>query len=323
LDQQVEEKRRLELAEREQQLAEADNLRQLVQCLDSCEAAAQEAKQRSLHELRQSLDEQTKQPKNNAICGKDGPLDLEHCGPASLQRFSGEDQAFSQRKKAQQEQVKLWCAEYMIEKKRALDAEQREEQEYANYVLEQDRIRAELEEAAKQKRDEEARLRQLENLEYAREARERKEQELEAENEARRLQSNYLQTCPLLTEDTRLSKNANAEHRYRPDHFKGFQKDRVKQVYRENDAVVEEKREICTREADSEANWARYHAEVVDRMRDAEEERQRMIEEQKRVQRETLASQKEELYNRKAELEKERLPEIGSEFFMRFGQSCR
>lgn len=163
----------------------------------------------------------------------------------------------------------------------------------------------------------------LENLEYAREARERKEQELEAENEARRLQSNYLQTCPLLTEDTRLSKNANAEHRYRPDHFKGFQKDRVKQVYRENDAVVEEKREICTREADSEANWARYHAEVVDRMRDAEEERQRMIEEQKRVQRETLASQKEELYNRKAELEKERLPEIGSEFFMRFGQSCR
>ena len=79
----------------------------------------------------------------------------------------------------------------------------------------------------------------------------------------------------------------------------------------------------CRAQIDSEANWARYHAGVVDRMRDAEEERQRMIEEEKRVQRETLARQKEELYNRKAESEKERLPEIGSEFFLRFGQSCR
>ena len=98
----------------------------------------------------------------------DGPLDLANCGPSSLQCFSGEDQAYERRKKAQQEQVKLWCAEYMVEKKRALAAERREEQEYANYVLEQDRMRSKMEEEAKSKREEEARLRQLENLEYAR-----------------------------------------------------------------------------------------------------------------------------------------------------------
>mmetsp|Transcript_181 Transcript_181/g.436 ORF Transcript_181/g.436 Transcript_181/m.436 type:complete len:368 (+) Transcript_181:143-1246(+) len=319
LDRQIEEKRQLELAQREEKLAEAENLKHLVQCLDNNEAEVQEARQRSLNEIKRSLDEQTKQPKNNAL--KDGPLDLANCGPSSLQCFSGEDHAQGTRKKAQQDQVKLWCAEYMVEKKRALDAERREEQDYANYVLEQDIIRSQLEEESKRKKDEEARLRQMENLEYARQARQRKEHEMEADNEAQRLQSHYLQTCPLLTEDTRLATNVNAKHRFRPDHFKGFQKDHVKQLYRENDAVVCEKREISNREANLEANWAKYHDQVVDKMRDAEEARQRMVAEENRVQMEILGQQKKE--NKEAELERNRHPEIGSEFFTRFGQSCR
>mmetsp|Transcript_11926 Transcript_11926/g.22078 ORF Transcript_11926/g.22078 Transcript_11926/m.22078 type:complete len:367 (-) Transcript_11926:113-1213(-) len=322
LDKQIEEKRQLELAQNEDKLAEAENLKHLVRCLDNSEAAAQEAKKRKSLDVKKSLDAQTRQPKNNAL-SMDGPLDLVNCGPSSLQCFSGEDNAYGTRKKAQQKQVKLWCGEYMLEKNRALDAERKEEQDYAHYVLEQDRIRSELEVAAKRKKDEDARLRQFENMEYARQARERKEEELEADNNARRLESHYLQTCPLLTEDTKLATNVNAEHRFRPDHFKGFQKDQVNQVYKENDAVVEEKRRICAHEADSEANWARYNAEVVTKMSDAEEAKQRMIAEENHVQREILTQQKEELDNRKAEIKKEGIAEIGSEFFTRFGQSCR
>ncbi|KAL7552559.1 hypothetical protein ACHAWF_015795 [Thalassiosira exigua] len=322
LDKQLGEKRQHELAQREEKLAEAQNLKNLVQCLDASEAAAQEARKKSLLEVKRSLDEQTKQPKNNAL-GKDGPLDLSNCGPSSLQCFSGEDHAYETRKKAQQEQVKMWCAEYMIEKKRSHDAERKEEQDYANYVLEQDRIRSQLEEEAKRKKDEDARLRQLENLEYARQARIRKEQGLEADNEAQRLQTHYLQTCPLLTEDTKLATNVNGEHRFRPDHFKGFQKDQIEQLYRENDAVVKEKREMCGHEAELEASWARYHAQMVASMGDAEEARQKRIAEENDRLRKSLQQQKAELDDRKAEMEKERLAAIGSEFFGCFGQSCR
>ena len=299
----------------------AEHLKHLVHCMDSNEAAAQEARQRSLLEMKRSLDEQTKQPKNNAL--KDGPLDLPNCGPSSLQCFSGEDNSYDTRKKAQQEQVRLWCAEYMIEKKKALEAERREQQEYDNYILEQDRVRSQLEEASRQKKEEEARRRQQENMEYAAQARHRKEMEMQAEKDAQSHQSHYLQTCPLLTEDTSLATNVNAEHRFRPDHFKGFQKDQVKQLYRENDAVVKEKQKISEQEREFEENWARYHAQVIDRMRDAEEARQRMIAEENRAQMEILAQQKKELESRKAEMERDRLPEIGSEFFSRFGQSCR
>mmetsp|Transcript_27730 Transcript_27730/g.57891 ORF Transcript_27730/g.57891 Transcript_27730/m.57891 type:complete len:255 (+) Transcript_27730:495-1259(+) len=253
----------------------------------------------------------------------DGPLDLSNCGPSSLQCLSGEDHAYDMRKKAQQNQIKLWCAQDTIEKNRALEQERRQEAEYANYVLEQDRIRSELEGEAKHRKDEEARLRQLENMEYARQARERKEQEMQADNEAQRLQSHYLQTCPLLTEDTRFAINVNEKHRFRPDHFKGFEKDHVDRLYKENDAVVEAKRRISNYEAESESNWASYHAEVVNKMSDAEEAKQRIIAEENRVQKEILSRQKEELEQRNVQMEKERLAEIGSEFFTRFGQSCR
>merc|ERR1712194_70596 len=168
-----------------------------------------------------------------------------------------------------------------------------------NYVLEQERIRSKLEQMAHRKK------------------------EVEADKTSSRLQSHYLQTCPLLTEDTALAINANAAHRFRPDHFKGFQKDQVNQIYKENENQEKEKRRLCTHEADTEADWANYHAEVVTKMSDAEETKQVMIAAENRVHRGILAKQREELVERKTEIENERLAEIGSDFFMRFGQSCR
>ena len=97
----------------------------------------------------------------------DGPLDLTNCGPLSLQRFSEEDHSHGTRKKAQHDQIELWCVDYMVEKTRALDAEQKED-DYAEYVLKTDQLRSGLEEEARRRRDEGVRLRQLKNMEYAR-----------------------------------------------------------------------------------------------------------------------------------------------------------
>ena len=285
-------------------------------------ASVHEERKRSIDENRKSLIEQTHLPKNNAL-GKDGPLDLNSCGPSSLQSFSGEDHEFQTRKKAQQEQVKSWCAEYMVAKKKAVDAERRDEEEYRNCVLEQDMIRSELEAQAKRRRDEQARLCQIENMEYANQARQRQENEMEADIEHQRRQTHYMQTCALVTEDTKLARNVNAEHRYRRDHFKGFPEEQVAQLYRENESVAEERRSIYAREAESEADWARHQEEMLSKMREVEEARHQMQNEERRIHLDILARQKEELDKRKAEMKTERLPEIGTAFFSRFGKSSR
>lgn len=80
-------------AQKKEKLAEKENIRQLVQCLDQNEAAAQEARQRSLLEVKQTLEKQLEQPKNNAL-DKDGPIDINKCGPSSLQRLDGEDNEY-------------------------------------------------------------------------------------------------------------------------------------------------------------------------------------------------------------------------------------
>ncbi|KAL3797537.1 hypothetical protein HJC23_009901 [Cyclotella cryptica] len=322
LDKQVEEKRLRELAEKEEKLTEAENLKELVRVLDTHETAIQQAKRKSLEDVKRSLEEQIVQPKNNAI-RMDGPLNLNACGPSSLQFMSGEDHNYEKRKKEQQEQVQYWCAQHTLEKKRALEEERRREREYAEYVFEQDRIRAELEEASLRKKQEDARLGQLENMEYARLAKERKRQEIEAEKIAQAQQTHYLQTCPLLTEDTELSTNANAPHRFRPDHFKGFSKQKVTQIYQENDRVVEEKQEIKKAEANAEAVWSMYHSEMIHETEQTEKYIQRQREEERRTQCEILQKQKEELKNRRREMEMASLPAIGTDFFQRFGQSCR
>ncbi len=321
LDRQIKEKRIIELEQKKEKLAEAENLKHLVQFLDCQEAAIQEAKKQSLDELKVSLAEQVKQPKNNAL--KDGPIDFTDCGPSSLQYFAGEDHARELRTKAQQEQLKVWCVEDMMAKKKALDAQLQEEQEYSNQVLEQERLRFELEELAQRRREEDAMQRQIENMEYARQARQRLENEKMVESEAQRLQSQYFQTCSLLTEDAMSPASGHAGHMFRPDHFKGFQKEQVKHLYKENDAVVRQKHELLAQEAENEAKWARCNSDLIGKMHELEEARQRMAAEENRVHMEILARQKEELYKRKADMEKERLPGIGSEFFSRFGRSCR
>lgn len=212
---------------------------------------------------------------------------------------------------------------YLFIRTSSYSVQLRQERQYAEYVFGQDRIRGELELAASRRKEADARLMQLENMEYARFARERKQQEMQADKLAQAQQTHYLQTCPLLTEDTKLAINANADHRFRPDHFKGLGKEAVKQIYQENDAVVEEKKEISNAEASAEADWASCHAEMIKCLDREEDRRQKRSEEERRVLRDTLNQQKEELESRKKEMEENRLPAIGTDFFQRFGQSCR
>lgn len=83
----------------------AINLDNLCKYLEEREVTLREAKQRELEDVHVTLQEQLKQPKNNAI-QKGGPLDLSNCGPSSIQTFQGEDPEYRCRKKIQQHQVR-------------------------------------------------------------------------------------------------------------------------------------------------------------------------------------------------------------------------
>ena len=306
LDAQVEEKRLLQIAAKAEEQRDAENMRQLVQCLAENEAAAQATRQKTIQEVKHMLDIQKIQPKNNAP--KEGGLDLSTAGPASLQVLSGEDRVHNMRIRAQQEQVKLWCAQDSISKKMAQDEERRAEEKHAAYVLEQDRLRCSLEEEARLKREEEARLRQLENLEYARQAKERKMKDMQDEKQA--------QTCPLLTDDTSASVN-------RPDHFKGYEKDTRSQLWAENDSVLLEKQHNIIREKQAKDDWASYDKHILNQMRNDEVLKQKRRDEENRLHREILAQQRAELQQRRLQEKAESLPAIDGHFFNGFGQSCR
>ncbi|KAL7473600.1 hypothetical protein ACHAXS_014076 [Conticribra weissflogii] len=322
LDRQIEEKKLSEIAARQEKLRDAERVKALVQGMNEHEAEMKEERMRSLQDLRTTLDEQVKQPKNNALA-KDDPLDLEACGPASLQRFSGEDTSHDDRKKNQQDQFKYWCAEYVFEKKKAAEEERRRQLEHAQFVLEQDKISARLENDARKRTQEEARMCQLENLELARQNKLRQEREIIASKKTEEDQLNYLQNSSLLNENLSLAKNEINEHRFRPDHFKGFQKEKIEEIYRENDAVVQEKHEIAIKEKMTEDKWARHYAELAKHVEEAELRKQKRALDDKKTQQNVLHQQKEEVKKQREKMKHSGLDGIGTDFFARFGRSCR
>lgn len=285
--------------------------------LDEYEAAANIKMKEKLQDVRQTLEEQMRQPKNNALA--EGVVDFDKAGPSSIQIFEGEDDAHTEKKKIQQQQLKVWCSELMTEKERARLEERKREQEYANQVLQNDGILEHMGEEVRRRKDERAKLQQLENMKMAREAELRRKMELQAEKEADAAQARHLQTCQLLTEDKAVVANQIQPHRVRPDHFKGFDKDKIENFYRDNDAVMEEKRKKAAEEAEQEAEWAMHEAEMLRRMDEAEQLRQQRIAEDNRNYGNTLHIQREEFRIRNAKTE---VAGIGTNFFERFG-SCR
>ena len=78
----------------------------LCEYLQERELLSREEEINRLEDYRSTLAEQVQVPKNNAL-GKCEPLQLESCGPSSIQRFLGEDNSYDSRKRAQQDQVRI------------------------------------------------------------------------------------------------------------------------------------------------------------------------------------------------------------------------
>ena len=268
------------------------------------------ARAESLKDFRQGLSIQAKQPKNNAP--QNGPISLAECGAASLQVFSGLDESYLDRKKAQQEQIRQWAADAVATKQRDQANQAREEEEYALLVRNQDRIKDRLDESARQNRQRVEREVFVHNLSLARQASARKKQENEDN-------PHNLQSCPLLGEGSCM--NVENPNRFRPDHYRGLSPEQCQQILKENHIVMEEKRRLNQLRDNAEKEWARDNLKLLKKLEEADALQQQKAKEENDLHREILQRQRlDQIKRKEAENKKE---EIGSQFFSRFGQSCR
>ncbi|KAJ8603597.1 hypothetical protein CTAYLR_004851 [Chrysophaeum taylorii] len=198
-------------------------------------AEEERLKAREREKLASDWEQQRALPKNNAPTS--GPVDIERCGLAAVQKLDGEDVGRAKRVERQKNLMRSWGLEQMAEKEaRRLekDEEDRRMAAWDKYVLEQ---RKKIEEA----HEDEIRVvyRELSKEHVAtvaarRAQREREKREMEKANAAeieRNLQD------PLLVEACVVA----GDGRTRPDHFRGFTKGQTKLIYAENAKLEEEK----------------------------------------------------------------------------------
>lgn len=291
--------------------------------MENKEYEKNEIRAKELNEMRLTLAKQVTEPKNNGLA-TNGQIDLDSCGVASLQIFQGEDQSFKVRRKSQQRQLTSWIEQQIKEKEARKDKENKNAKAYDEMVLKRDDECCML---AQDKEAEHAQIRRdikEDNLARARNksSREEKEQQLSAQEELK--QAHFLSSDPFLSEDMSVSQSAIAKHRFRPDHFKGFGKNRTLEIVRDgNDRVLSEQRSAKQREEDEEKKWSEYQNSLLQHEELEEQNKQAQYEEHVAKLSSDIQTQREELRKKQEMMRADKFGAIGQGFFQGFGTSCR
>lgn len=220
-------------------------------------------------------------------------------------------------------QLKYWCSLQEKEKQAKLKEDVEKENEYAEYVFAEDKIRCELYEQEQMNRAQMEQEVMLENLKLAEERRKRKQDERKMEKAMESTETEFVSLSPFFCEDTDYAQSALSDTRVRPDHFKGFTPEKTKSIFDANASVVVEKEVATKRENELEQEWAEHQSEMIKKMEEMELARNLLIEKDNQVQAETIALQREELKRRQREMGRDKFGEIGIGFFQKFGTSCR
>eukprot|EP00592_Proboscia_alata_P006046 CAMPEP_0194352798 /NCGR_PEP_ID=MMETSP0174-20130528/1246_1 /TAXON_ID=216777 /ORGANISM="Proboscia alata, Strain PI-D3" /LENGTH=280 /DNA_ID=CAMNT_0039121097 /DNA_START=305 /DNA_END=1147 /DNA_ORIENTATION=+ len=277
---------------------------------------------KEMDSTKHTLFQQMKAPKNNAI-KMDDPIDVCSCTVSSVQKFSGEDRQYKGRKKDQQRQMREWCSQQLTEKEMKTSDLKDEETKYSEYVLAEDALRANIENEEQHERIEINKSVQYENLTQSNTLREFSRNEKMKELHADKKMISHLTSDPFLSEETGISKSSIAEHRVRPDHFKGFSKTQVRCIYEQNEAVIKAKNRVKETERLEEINWTEHQKAVQHEMEEAELQHLQNIKNTNDVQEQYLTKQRIEQKEKQDKMKKEKLGEIENGFFQGFGTSCR
>lgn len=306
LNQQVEEKRRKQILIQEEKQREAEWNSILIFQLTDAAHKAQEIHERKADEVKATLLQQLSVEKNNAIQRGD-PINVNLCGPSSLQRFTGEDEELAQRKKSQQDQVKNWYAWQIYERDAVKKSEDEQNKHYIDCVLRQEEVQHHVEQKISNARVKKIKDIQQENWMMAQRA---KQQKLDTKSDtaALWLESSNERRCysdRVITE------------------FRGFEVDHIRGIYQDNIAIAEEKLKSKRREEEEEKKRAAEEEQARREMDHiAELQHQRRLT-NNRTLAEAWEQQRTEFRTKQMQMEEDRFGKITDGFFQRFGTSCR
>lgn len=245
------------------------------------------------------------------------------CGPASLQRFEGEDLLAATRTARQADESKDWWTYQQKEMQATRSAEREDKQTYAELIRLQDTVQ--LEAAAEEHLVRQAANRQTLEL-NARLAAERAERvaEQRAREDAEKAQEIAATlSSPLMTEDPSTAQSTLSPYRVRKDHWKGMSPEQLGAIEAERLQQLQERKAATQREAAERAADARGHMLTVRQM----DEQVRKVEAFKRQQAaaaaETLKRQMADKAARDASTTRLYANEIRPEYFAQFGTSHR
>ncbi|XP_071980404.1 RIB43A-like with coiled-coils protein 1 [Engystomops pustulosus] len=179
------------------------------------------------------------------------------CGPASLQKFAGEDLSEKNRKELQTEMNKKWLSQQIDERKRS-----EAQQMYADNLY--DRKRMELDERAQHlsKMEEECR-RAVDmatnnfNQALAMEAQERQRLQKQQEEDNNFAEIYNHLTGDILTEDPAVAVSAFGPHRVVPDRWKGMSPEQLKDILETQKQQCQEKQRLKEEEKQLDTEWDR------------------------------------------------------------------
>ena len=154
---------------------------------------------------------------------------------------------------------------------------------------------------------------QADNFELSKQNKEKCEVEKETIGQIEKEVVSMSLSCPLLGETTTR----------RGDHFKGFNKEKLKDILRGNQQVLHEKSMIMQQQEQYDNQWATYERNVQ-RHRETENiMNQLKVKERNNMQAEILKAQKDELAQKQKKMEIDKFGAIEDGFFNKFGTSCR
>ncbi|XP_068105880.1 RIB43A-like with coiled-coils protein 1 [Hyperolius riggenbachi] len=179
------------------------------------------------------------------------------CGPASLQKFSGEDLSEKDRKKLQTELSKKWLAEQIKEREKS-----ETQKKYADDLY--DKKRVELDERAQHlsKMEEECRKAvdmaiNSFNQALAMETAERTKQEKQEEEDSNFSEMYNHLTGDILTENPEVAASCFGPHRVVPDRWKGMSPEQLKSILEIQEQQQQEKQRLKEEEKQRDAEWDR------------------------------------------------------------------
>ncbi|XP_018424640.1 PREDICTED: RIB43A-like with coiled-coils protein 2 [Nanorana parkeri] len=179
------------------------------------------------------------------------------CGPASLQKFAGEDLSEKERKKLQADLTKTWLTEQKDERKRS-----EAQKKYADDLY--DKKRVELDERAQHmsKMEEECRKAvnmAINNFNQALSMEESERRKLEKKQEE---DHNFAEiynhlTGDILTENPAAAVSGYGPHRVVPDRWKGMSPEQLKAILETQEQQRQEKQRLKEEEKQQDTEWDR------------------------------------------------------------------